>query len=83
MENIFMETLKISPVLALFAWFYYNQSNNYKNLVDRIQEENSKRETKYQETIEKNQGIIQDLAQNNSTIKSLKIDIEYIKEKVK
>nr|KEH96192.1 hypothetical protein Z953_p0260 [Clostridium botulinum D str. 16868] len=51
--------------------------------MDRIQEENSKRETKYQETIEKNQGIIQDLAQNNSTIKSLKIDIEYIKEKVK
>ncbi|WP_039229844.1 MULTISPECIES: hypothetical protein [Clostridium] len=83
MENIIIETLKVSPMLALFAWFYLNQSNNYKNLVDKIQEQNNKREEQYQATIEKNQSIIQELAQNNSTIEILKFDIEYIKEKVK
>lgn len=83
MENILVETLKVSPALALFAWLYLNQSNNYKNLVDKIQEQNNKREEKYQNAIEKNQSIIQDLAQNLNTVEALKIDIEYIKDKVR
>ncbi|MCD3223830.1 hypothetical protein [Clostridium botulinum] len=83
MESILTEVIKVSPVLALFAWLYLNQSNNYKNLVDKIQEQNNKREEKYQTTIDKNQTIIQDLAQNLNTVEALKIDIEYIKDKVR
>lgn len=83
MENVFIETLKVSPVVALFAWLYYNQSINYKNLVNEIQHQNNKREEKYQQTIEKNQGIIQELAQKLNIVETIKIDIECIKTKFK
>lgn len=56
---------------GLFVWLLMDTRKDTKE-----------RETKYQNTIEKNQGIIQELAQKFNVVECVKKDVEEIKEKI-
>ncbi|MBZ1341524.1 hypothetical protein HZR18_18190, partial [Clostridium botulinum] len=58
----------------LVFWFY--QRKDYKEFVDRVQEENSKREIHYQETIK-------NLNLNLNKVDNIEEDVKDIKEKLK
>lgn len=57
---------------ALFVW-----------LLIKTMDENKKREINYQNTIQKNQEIIKDLAAKFTVIETVKKDVEDIKEEIK
>lgn len=80
MEQFFLEIAKISPLVAVLGFMYYKQGQGYKCLVDRVQDENSKREEKYQETIQENQQIILQLTSKINIIEDIKSDVKEVKE---
>lgn len=82
MENLFMEVAKASPILALVLIFWYFQRQDYKNFVDKVQNDNLEREKNYQSTIKENQNIISKLTEKFSIVEVIKDDIQDIKNKV-
>ena len=82
MENMFLELIKISPLLGLLAWFYYKQGIDYKALVSKVQDENMIRETRLSTTIDKNQEITKELSQKFNIVEDVKKDVEDIKNQL-
>ncbi|APH24800.1 TPA: BhlA/UviB family holin-like peptide [Clostridium botulinum] len=76
MENIFTIIANQSPMLGLMLVFWFYQRKDYKEFVDRVQEENSKREINYQETIK-------NLNLNLNKVDNIEEDVKDIKEKLK
>lgn len=79
MENMFLELIKISPVLGLLVWLYYKQGIDYKALVSRVQDENMVRETRLSTTIDKNQEIIKELSQKFNIVEDVKKALKILK----
>lgn len=82
MENVMLEIIKTSPLLGFFLVFWYFQRQDYRDLINSTQEENYKREEKYQDTIDKNQSIISSLADNLNVVEDVKKDVEEIKNAI-
>ncbi|OOO63795.1 hypothetical protein BS638_13520 [Clostridium tepidum] len=76
MENIFTIIANQSPLMAVMLVFWFYQRKDYKEFVDRVQEENSKREINYQETIK-------NLNLNLQKVDNIEEDVKDIKEKLK
>ena len=76
MDSIFLEIVKVSPILGLMIIFWYYSRQDYKNFVDRVQAENAHRERRYQDTITT-------LSNNLNIVQDVKQDIEEIKYKLK
>ena len=74
--SVLLEVAKSSPLLAIMLLFWFYSRQDYQNFVNKVQDENSKRETNYQETIKK-------LTDNLNTIQEVKQDVEEIKYKIK
>lgn len=79
MENLFMEVAKASPILALMLIFWYFQRQDYKNFVEKVQNDNLEREKNYQRTIKENQKIIGSLTEKFNIVEVIKEDIKDIK----
>lgn len=81
--NIIIESIiKQSPLLGLLLIFWIYQRSDFKDFVDKITEENFKREQRMQETIAKNQEVIMSLSNNVSKIDKIEEDVKYIKNKL-
>jgi len=75
MENLFLEIVKASPILALMLIFWFYQRKDYKDFVTQVQDENANREKNYQNIIDK-------LTEKFSILNDVKKDIEDVKEKI-
>lgn len=75
MESIFMEVVKVSPILGLLIIFWYYQRKDYKDLIDKVQMENGQRENNYQ-------NIISKLTDKINIMEDVKKDVEEIKDKI-
>jgi esterase/lipase len=73
MENLFLEIAKASPILALMLLFWFYNRKDYKEFVDKVQNQNDKREQNYQD-------IIKTLTEKFSLVEVVKKDVEDIKE---
>jgi predicted S18 family serine protease len=67
-----MEIVKTSPILGLMLVFWFYQRKDYRDFVEKVQEENSKREENYQNTIDK-------LTEKIDVIKNVQTDVKEIK----
>ncbi|MGU9539184.1 BhlA/UviB family holin-like peptide [Clostridium tepidum] len=76
MENIFTIIANQSPMLGLMLVFWFYQRKDYKEFVDKVQEENRQREIDYQETIK-------NLNLNLNKVDNIEVDVKDIKEKLK
>jgi hypothetical protein len=72
-ESLLAEIVKSSPILGMMIIFWYYQRKDYAGLVQKTQDENLKREEKYQSTIEK-------LTDKLSVVNDMKDDVEEIKD---
>lgn len=68
MNEILQYALTQGVFCALFVWLLFD-----------TRKDNKERETKYQETIDKNQNIIRELATKLNVIEDVKKDVEDIK----
>ncbi|WP_096635802.1 BhlA/UviB family holin-like peptide [Clostridium cochlearium] len=73
MENLFLEIAKASPILALMLLFWFYNRKDYKEFVDKVQNQNDKREQNYQD-------IIKTLTEKFNLVEVVKKDVEDIKE---
>lgn len=79
MENLFMQIAQQSPILGLMLVFWFYNRKDYKDFVDKVQTENSKREETLQQVIVKNQDIISNLTEKFNIVDDVKKDVEEIK----
>jgi uncharacterized membrane protein len=93
MESIFLETIKLSPMLGilLIIWFYQRkdsreQQADFNKLVQDTNNQHKEREKELRETvktsqeiIQRNQCIMQELSQNFGVIKDVSEDVKSIK----
>lgn len=75
-EAIFTQIINSSPILGVMLVFWYFNRQDYKNFVDKVQQENANREKNYQDTITT-------LSNNLNIVKDVQQDIEEIKYKLK
>lgn len=75
MDSIFLQIAKSSPLLALMLIFWYFQRNDYKNFIDKVQDQNAEREKKYQITIDT-------LTEKMRVIENVQIDVKEIKNHI-
>lgn len=69
MDDFVIKLISDASYAGLFIWLlYYTMSNN------------SKREEKYQNTINKNQEIIAEMAKKLSVVDDIQVDVKEIKE---
>ena len=73
MENLFLEIAKASPILALMLLFWFYNRKDYKEFVDKVQNQNDKREQNYQD-------VIKTLTEKFNLVEVVKKDVEDIKE---
>lgn len=71
MNEILQYALTQGAFCALFVWLLFD-----------TRKDNKERETKYQETIDKNQNIIRELATKLNVIEDVKKDVEDIKNHI-
>lgn len=79
MEQWILKIIEVSPILGLFAALWYYQKKDYTALVDRIQEDNLKRETRYQDTIDKLTDRLKAIDDVKTEVDGLKDDVKDIK----
>lgn len=53
MESMLPKIIEASPLLGVFILLWYLMRKDYIKLVDKVQDENLKREGKYQDVIDK------------------------------
>lgn len=82
METIFLDIFKVSPILGLVAIMWFYQRKDYTKLVEDTREDSKNREDKLQNTIDKNQEIISDLADKFDVMEEIKKDVTDIKNKL-
>lgn len=82
METIFLDIFKVSPILGLVAIMWFYQRKDYTKLVEDTREDSKNREDKLQNTINKNQEIISDLADKFDVMEEIKKDVTDIKNKL-
>lgn len=73
MENLFGEIVRSSPILGVMLIFWFYNRKDYKDFVDKVQSENSKREENYQD-------VIKTLTEKFNIVEVVKKDVEEIKE---
>lgn len=82
MEQIFLELFKSSPIMGILGVMYYYQRKDYTKLVEDTRSESKKREETMQKTIDKNQDIINDLANKFNVVEDVKDKVVEIEQKV-
>lgn len=82
METIFLDIFKVSPVLGLMAIMWFYQRKDYKELVEDTRKDGKNREEKLQITINKNQDIINDLANKFNVVEEVKNKVDDIEMKI-
>lgn len=82
MEAMFLDIFKISPLLGIMAIMWFYQRKDYTKLVEDTREDSKNREEKLQNTIDKNQEIIADLADKFDVMEEIKKDVTDIKNKL-
>lgn len=73
LDSLFLEIVKASPILGLMLVFWFYQRKDYRDFVDKVQEQNSEREKNYQVTIEK-------LTEKFNIIENVQVDVSEIKD---
>lgn len=76
MEQWLVKLIDSSPIIGVFAVFWYYQRKDYKELVSKTQDENQQREGRYQNTIDK-------LMDRLKVIDDVKLDVDGVKNDVK
>lgn len=82
MDSMFVEIFKVSPILGFFVIMWFYQRKDYTKLVEDTRQESKEREDKLQNTINKNQEIISDLADKFDVMEEIKKDVTDIKNKL-
>lgn len=82
MDSMFVEIFKASPILGFFVIMWFYQRKDYTKLVEDTRQESKEREDKLQNTINKNQEIISDLADKFDVMEEIKKDVTDIKNKL-
>lgn len=76
METWITKLFEVSPIVGAFVVLWFYQRKDYTELVNKTQDENSKREEKYQGTIDK-------LTDRLKVIDDVKSDVDGVKNDVK
>ena len=75
MEQWLDKILQLSPALSIMVWLFWHQRKDYKELLNKTQDENAKREERYCNTI-------QSLTEKLNLIETVKDSVEEIKSKI-
>jgi flagellar capping protein FliD len=76
METLFTQIIEASPILGIILVFWFYQRKDYREFVDKVQEQNAEREKNYQSTIEK-------LTEKFNIVETVKTAIENVEDDVK